>query len=511
MSSTNSKTEGSAPGETFGYWASRIGFILAIIGAMVGTGNIWRFPRMAAWYGGGSFLIAWFIALLVLAIPLLIAEGVLGIKTGHGTILSFGEWLGPKYAWMGLWLLWVNTVIGFYYTVVAGWTLRFTVYSVQGAFSTYKPGLGQQLWNNFIHDPLQVLIYDFIIWIIVAAILVYGTKGIETACKIMIPTLAVILVILAIRAVTLPGAGKGIEYLWAPSASKLGDSNTWLQAFSQSLWSTGAGWGIYLTYVALFSKERGKGPKAENNLNAFLTGFGNNFFSTWAGLAVIPAVAALAPLIGKAAMDVYQSGNTGLTFIWLSEMFSKMTAGSLWGGLFYLGLFFAALSSDIAIMMVPILGTQELFGWTRKKAVTIWIIIGFLASIPSAVSINFLNNQDWVWGLGLLISALFTFYVVSKKWKEALDFTNSISDVKIGMIWSYLIRIVTPILVLVTIVWWIVQSISWYPKTWWSPTETYSVGTVLLQWFIVLAVLIALRPVIARKVEETLKRREEVS
>lgn len=497
--------------EAFGYWTTRVGFIVAIIGAMVGTGNIWRFPRMAAWYGGGAFLIAWFIALVVLSIPLLIAEGVIGTRTRHGTILGFGRWLGPKYAWMGVWLLWVNTAIGFYYAVVAGWTLRYTVIAAAGAFTSYKPGMGEEIWTAFINSPLQVLAFSAIVWITATLILLYGVRGIESVCKVLVPTLAFILFVLAIRAVTLPGAYEGIRYLWAGDLSKLGDARTWLQAFSQSLWSTGAGWGIYLTYVALFSAERGRGTPPENNLNAFLTGFGNNFYSTWAGLAVIPAVAALAPLVGVAAMDVYASGNVGLTFIWLSEMFPMMPASLVWSFLFYLGLFIAALSSHIAIMMVPIVGTQELFGWTRRKAVLTWMTVGFLAGIPSALSIDFLNNQDWVWGLGLLVSGLFTFYVIARKWQEAYEFTNSISDIRVGMWWVYMIRYVTPALVIITLIWWVAQSITWYPETWWDPREVYSVGTVLLQWAVVLAVLIALRPAIARKVEEALKRAGEVA
>ncbi len=496
--------------ETFGSWASRLGFIMAIIGAMVGTGNIWRFPRMAAWYGGGSFLITWFIALLVLSIPLLIAEGVIGISTRHGTILGFGRWLGPKYAWMGLWLMWVNTAIGFYYAVVAGWCLRYVVYALQGVYSTYKPGIGEALWNGFIHNPGLVLLFDVIIWVISCIILLKGARGIEIACKIMMPILAAILIILAARAITLPGAIKGLEYLWAPKASRLVDATTWLQGFSQSLWSTGAGWGIYLTYVALFSHGGRKGAAPENNLNAFLTGFGNNFYSCWAGLAVIPAVAALAPLVGVTPHKVYASGNIGLTFIWLSEMFPKMPAGNVWAFLFYLGLTFAALSSQIAIMMVPILATQELFGWSRARAVLTWMGIGFIISIPSALSINFLSNQDWVWGLGLLISALFTFYVVSRRWRDALEFTNSISDIRIGRWWVYLIRFVTPALVIATLIWWIVQSISWYPTTWWHPFKIYSVGTALLQWAVALAIFIGLSPILSRKVKKVLAERGEL-
>ena len=154
--------------------------------------------------------------------------------------------------------MWCNTAIGFYYAVVAGWCLRYVIYSLQGVFETYVPGMGEKLWNSFVNDPLQTIACTAIIWIIATIVLLKGTRGIQTMCYLLMPLLLAILIVLAIRAVTLPGAWKGIVYYLAPKPEYLANAETWLQAFAQSLWSTGAGWGIYLTYVSLFTKTSGQ-------------------------------------------------------------------------------------------------------------------------------------------------------------------------------------------------------------------------------------------------------------
>jgi len=494
-----SSAGGTSPGDVFGRWKTRLGFIAAIMGMAVGTGNIWRFPRMAAAYGGCSFIIPWVISLVLIAVPLFIAEGVIGIATRHGTIGGFTKWIGPRYAWMGLWMMWVNYAITFYYTVVAGWCLRYAVYALQGAFATYKPGLGQELWDSFVSDPVQTIVFTAAVWVLAYIILVYGTRGIETACKIIMPLLAILLVVLIGRALSLPGAGKGLEYYWIPHADRLANAETWLQGFTQTLWSTGAGWGLYLTYSILFAEKEGKGAKPEINLNAFTTGFGNHSYSLLAGLAVIPAVAALAPLVGVTPEEVYASGNVGLSFIWLAEMFPKLPLSTLWAFIFYLGLTIAALSSLICQVMVVAVNLQEYLGWSRSRVVLLTVLLGFIAGIPSALSVDFLNNQDWVWGLGLLLTSIFTFIAISKKAEESLNFANSISDIKIGRWWIYIIKYVAPAIVIVVLGWWIASGIIAHPADWWNPLIADSIGTVLIQWAVVLAIFVALNNRLARR------------
>jgi NSS family neurotransmitter:Na+ symporter len=481
-------------------WAKRSGFIAAMLGAMIGTGNLWRFPRMAALYGGGSFLIPWIIAMLLVSIPLLIAEGIIGRESSRGTIAGFSKYGRKQNAWLGAWLMGVNWLILAYYAVILGWVFRYIVYGFQGAFSTYIPGKGEALWNSFLGNPLQSIGCLAIGWIIVALILTKGIKkGIEKVNLLMVPLLIVLMIVITIRALTLPGALKGLEYFWLPKKEFLIKPETWLQAFSQSLWSTGAGWGIYLTYSSYLKK------KDDINLNSFITGFGDSSFALIAGLCIIPTVAALAPTLGVSATEVYQSGNVGLTFIWLTEMFSKMPASTLIEILFFLAFFIAALTSMLGIAEVVIRNFRDLFGWKRKEVVILVVGLTFLASLPSAISVNFLNNQDWVWSLALLMSALMTFYVIIKKGTlNARKDANRGSDLQIGKWWEYLIKWVAPLSIICVLGWWFFRTCLWYPKTWWNPTEIYGVGTILLQWSILLLILIVLK----RKIEKKLAIKE---
>lgn len=466
-------------------WATRLGFIFAIIGAMVGSGNIWRFPRMMAMYGGGAFLIPYTIALFTVAIPLLIAEGVIGRETGKSTIFGFAKYVGKKYAWLGAWVAWVNIAIMFYYAVVCGWALAYFTKGLTGIYGTYVAGKGLQIWEAFT-SSYQPLLFAVIVWIFTWYTLARGARGIEKVTGLLVPSLFVILAVIAIRAITLPGAGVGLTYMFKVDSSKLSNAEAWLQAYSQVLWSTGAGWGIYLTYSAYLKKND------DINLNSHITGFGDTSAALLAGLGVITTVAVTAPLLGLNPLDVYAEGNVGLTFIWLTELFPKIPAGALIGTLFFLALFFAAFTSQIAIAEVLIKNIVD-FGIPREKAALYGSIAGFIIGIPAALSLDWLNNQDWVWGVGLLISAI-VFSIIM--WKTGLEknreTANRGSDIKIGKWWDIMIGYVSPISIAIVLLWWLKQSISWYPETWWKPTEVFSAGTVIFQWvlaFIILYVL----------------------
>ncbi len=144
-------------------WGSRWGFIAASIGMAIGTGNVWRFPRVAAANGGGPFIIAWTIALFVWVLPLLMGEMVMGRRTGLGTIGAFRDYMGKKYTWMGTWIAAVCLLIMFYYSVIMGWCVKYFTLAVSGAF---QPGMGteatQAIWNAFTTTPSQTIFFDFI-------------------------------------------------------------------------------------------------------------------------------------------------------------------------------------------------------------------------------------------------------------------------------------------------------------------------------------------------------------
>jgi len=465
---------------TFG---SRLGFIMAAIGMAVGTGNIWRFPRVAAANGGAAFVIALTVAVFVWAVPLLIGEMIMARKTGLGPIGAARDYMGRKFTWVGGWITFVCLGIMFYYSVVAGWTIKYFTLAASGALT--KPGLDTgAAWGAFTSNPAQTILFHLIAMLIGAFVIYKGvTDGIEKFTKIMVPALFVLLVITALRAVTLPGATKGLEYLFNPDLSYLASGKTWLEAFTQAAWSTGAGWGLLMTYAVYTKKEEDLG------VNCFLIGFGDVLVALIAGMAVLPTVFSLSPTV-EVAQEALAAGNNGLTFIYLTGLFNKMPGGMIFASVFFLALAFAALTSLFSMIEVGVLNLQNA-GMSRKKA-TIWTcLVGFLAGVPSAYSLTFLDNQDWVWGVALLISGLLVAvammrYGVEKARTE--DINHPWADLHIGKWWTYCIRLF-PVMFILVFGWWVWQAIGWYPDNWWHPMETFSVGTMVVQWAILFIVL----------------------
>ncbi|MBF8984450.1 sodium-dependent transporter [Lutibacter sp. B2] len=463
-------------------WGSRWGFIAAAMGMAIGTGNIWRFPRVVAANGGGPFIIAWTIALFVWAIPLLMGEMVMGRKTGLGTIGAFRDFVGRKFAWMGTWICVICLAIMFYYSVIMGWCIKYFTLAASG---TFKAGMGTEateaIWNTFTTSPWQTIPLHFISMLIAGVIIYKGVKdGIEKACKIMIPTLFILLIAAAIRSITLPGALKGLEYMFSPRLDMLLDPKIWLAAFTQAAWSTGAGWGFIITY-AVYTKR-----KEDIAGNCMIMGFGNNVGSLIAGLAILPAIFALSPTQAF-TNEILASGNTGLTFIYLAQLFPTMPGGRIIGSIFFLAMAIAALSSLLPMIEVGVRNLMDA-GFSRKKATITIIVMGMLLGIPSAYSLDFLNNQDWVLGIGLLVSGLFVAFALMKYGLESIRtkmINTEWTDFKIGKWWSVCVRLFPVLFVFIT-GWWIWQAISWDPENWWKPFEVYSVGTILFQFVIII-------------------------
>lgn len=466
-------------------FTSRFGLITATIGMAVGAGNIWRFPRLAGQYGG-TFLIPWLLFLFIWSIPLLIVEFAIGRKTQMGTVGAFWK-VNPRFAWMGWFVGFCTTAILFYYAVVSGWSLKYFILSISGQiFKIDHP----VFWKSFTHLNWEALFYHFISISFGVLIIYRGiVHGIEKFSKIIVPSLFILLAIAALRAVTLPGAEAGVHYFFAFDFSKLLDHRIWLDALSQSAWSTGAGWGLLLTY-AIYAQNQ------QNAVgNSFLTGIGNNLASLFAGLAIIPTVFALTPTF-SAAMNTLKAGNQGLAFISLPKLFSQMPAGLFFVSIFFLALFFAAMSSLISMIE---LATRVLmdFGLARKKAV-LWIGgAAFVLGAPSALSLDFFNNQDWVWGLGLLLSGLFFIFIVN--WIGPVNFLKEWLDGSgdkgfAAFLFKLLFRFLMPVQFVLLMGWWFFQSLQWNPKTWWQPFRIFSLGTVMLQWsIIILAGLVAVK------------------
>lgn len=478
-------------------FSSRWALILAALGMAIGTGNIWRFPRILALNGGAVFLIPWIIFLFLWSIPLLMTELAIGKHTRLGLVGAFGKLIGKKYAWMGGFVGFCSMAIMFYYSVVMGWCVKYFVSSLVG-------NLGQtnalEYWNSFVNRPFLPVIFHFIS-ISTGALIIYKgvVQGIEKANKILIPSLIGLMIIISIRALTLPGAVNGLNFFFNPEWKLLLNHEVWLNALSQSAWSTGAGWGLLLTF-AIYTKKN-----EDIVLNSVITGFGNNSASILSGLVFFPAVFALAPQLGvdpKAIISEAGPANTGLTFIWLPELFAKIPMGRVFMPFFFLALSFAALSSLLAMIEMVTRIFMDM-GIVRKKAISIVWVFGFIMGIPSAISMGFFGNQDWAWGIGLMVSGcLFAIAII--KYGVTNFRTNIINatgnDAYVGKWYDYIIKFIIPIEFIILIVWWFWQSVQWTPDTWWNPFGEYTLGTCMFQWAIVIIAFVLLNNKIVSRI-----------
>ena len=324
-------------------FTSRWGMILSVIGIAVGTGNIWRFPRIAATNGGGTFLIPWVAFLFLWGIPLIMAEFAIGKKSRRGAVGSFARMMGNRFAWMGGYVGVVAVGIMFYYSVVAGWCIRYFLLAASGQLLALPDH--SSAWESFIGSQWQPVIFHFAAISICALVVSRGVvSGIERVNRVLVPCLLLMIVVSALRAVTLPGSFRGLVFLFTPDFSELTNAAVWLQALTQNAWDTGAGWGLILTY-AIYMRRQEDVP-----LNAVLIGFGNNSVSLLAGTTVFCTVFALAPGNAQELIRTPGPANTGLTFIWIPQLFAQMPGGSLFAVIFFLALSFAAISSLISMV-----------------------------------------------------------------------------------------------------------------------------------------------------------------
>jgi NSS family neurotransmitter:Na+ symporter len=467
------------------HFSTRWGMLVAMIGMAVGTGNIWRFPRVAATNGGGSFLVAWVVFLLLWSVPLILIEFSMGKATRSGPIGAFARLMGKRYAWMGAWVAWTAIAIMFYYAVVAGWTIRFTLAALTGELRGAEAGA---LWEGFSYTwsavGFQALALALGIFVVAR-----GVRGIEWATRLLIPSLFILVIVLAIRAVTLPGAERGLNFLFTPTWEGLSNPQVWLQALTQNAWDTGAGWGLILTY-AVYMRQR-----EDTALNAFVLGFGNNAVSLLAGIMVLCTVFSIMP---DAASQIVGAGNEGLTFIWVPQLFARMPAGSVFMVLFFAALFFAALTSLISMLELATRVLQDM-GVQRSRAITMIGVLGFVLGIPSALNAGMFANQDFVWGVGLMVSGLFFAIAVLRhgvtKFRESFINTGD-SDIRIGAWWDWAIRLVV-VQALVLIGWWVWQVRAedrWGAFGW---------ANMAVQFAVALAFFLALNGWIARRLRAT--------
>jgi NSS family neurotransmitter:Na+ symporter len=375
-------------------WGSRFGFLMAMLGAMVGAGNIWRFPYVTGQNGGGAFIIAYFVLLLVLAIPGLIAEVGFGRYAGKGVIGAFRKVAKSRgLVGLGVVVLVVNVALMSYYAPVVGWTLYYGVHSLLLTFTSagFAP---EAFWDSFRASAVLSIGTHTAVMGMVAAILYLGIRrGVERLVIYAVPGLVLALGAITIRALTLPGAAEGLAFTFGVDWGKLAVGETWVTALGQVLFSTGLGWGIALT-VGSYLPDYDDIPIG----GGVFTVIGNSSIGILAAFAIFPIVF---------AFDLDPASGANLTFVSLPQVFPQMAGGALWAILFFVGFFLAAFTSAILITEVSVTTLSEETAWSREQTVLgvcggIWLL-----GLPSAYWPGVLGFLDFVFGnFGLPLATL---------------------------------------------------------------------------------------------------------
>ena len=371
-------------------WGSKIGFILAAAGSAVGLGNIWKFPGKAFEGGGGAFLLMYLLIVPLLGMPVMLSELSVGRASQSNVVDAFRK-LGHKgYSWVG-WIGWaVAFVITCYYSHVGGWVLRYVVSYVAEPHNVYGDPLGYfygMLGYNPAAEatfmPWAVIFFAFLFIAICAVVIIKGVEGgIEKFNKVGMPALFVILIILFVRAATLPGAAEGLRYMLSLDWSKV-TPQTFLIALSQAFYSLSLGMSIMVTYGSYLPREE------DIAKNTFLVCTMDTLVAVLAGFIVVPAVfATLGPDgVGKGG---------GFAFVSLAGVFEQMPGGAFFGFLFYLLLLFAALTSTVSLIEGIVAFLIERMNWKRlPTTVGTCVVLFFIGCLYTCSQAAFPLKGIW--------------------------------------------------------------------------------------------------------------------
>ncbi len=352
---------------------STFGFLMASAGSAIGLGNMWKFPYVAGKNGGGIFILVYLIMVLAIGFVCMMGEMVIGRRTKLNPIGAYKK-IAEKFTFVGVIGVVVAFIIVTYYNIIGGWVSRYLFGYITGGGTAINSN-SEAFFTSFITNPSAPIIWTAVFVLLNFFILQGGVeKGIERASKFMMPTLFVLLVIIAIRSVTLPGAAAGIEFLLKPDFSHL-SFDTFSLALGQVFFSLSLGMGIIITYGSYMDKS------TEIEKSAIYVPILDTLAALISGFAILPAVF---------AFGFEPGAGPGLIFITLPQVFESMPMGHLIGTLFFLLVLFAALSSSISLIEVPTSYLIDNFGMSRRKAVIILCVAAFIIAIPESLS-----NGPW--------------------------------------------------------------------------------------------------------------------
>lgn len=425
-------------------WGSKIGFVLAAAGSAVGLGNIWRFPYITGQNGGAAFVVIYVALIFIIGFSVMLAEMAIGRNAQLNAVGSFRKLKGGMWPIVG----WMGVIAGFiilsYYGVIGGWTISYILKSFTGLMDFAAQGEAGQVFGSFVSNIPQVIGWQLVFMFVTILVVYKGIGGgIEKCCRVLMPALFILLLVLIVRSVTLPGAGEGLSFYLKPDFSKM-NAGTFGAALGQAFFSLSLGMGCMITYGSYLGKKETL-PGA-----AVQVCFLDTMVALLAGLVIFPAVFAFGVDAGAGA---------GLTFITLPNVFGQMPGGPIWSGLFFLLLFVAALTSAISLLEVVTAYIIDEIKMPRQKATIIAGILITLLGIPSALGVagiipkfagrDFLDSADFLASnvllpLGGLFIALFVGWVWTDGAKKEVT-NNGSAPFGLYVPWLWVCRLVAPI------------------------------------------------------------------
>lgn len=439
-------------------FSSKMGIIAAAAGSAIGLGNIWKFPYITGRYGGAAFILVYLFCIALIGLPVMLQEFTIGRRSQANAISSFKK-LKPNTPWfLTGWLGFITAfVILSFYGVVAGWTLSYVFSAITNSFAGQDPEALGGMFGALVANPWKPIFFQVIFMTLTAGVILGGVKnGIEKYSKILMPLLLVIVIILDIRAVTLPGAGQGVAFLFQPDFSKLTASAV-MSALGHAFFSLSLGMGTMITYGSYIGKKENLGVTA---LQVTLADTG---IALLAGLAIFPAVF---------AFGIEPGAGPGLVFITLPNVFNQMPGGYIFAIMFFVLLAVAALTSSISILEVVVAYFVEDKGWDRKKSTIIATVaitaLGAFESLTNGAVhltlpllkggvVNYFGFFDWMIELsdlmlpigGFFISIFVGWIMTKKDVDDEITNGGELTHSWVG-IFEVLTKYVAPVLIFIT-------------------------------------------------------------
>lgn len=443
----------SSPRDSF---SSKFGVIAAAAGSAIGLGNIWRFPYETGANGGGAFLIVYLICVVIIGLPVMISEFLIGRSAQRNPFGAF-KLLAPRHPWYLIGLMGVVAafMILAFYTVVAGWTLEYIYQSFLGTLRDKDPIQLKVMFDSFRYDSWRPLLWFIVFISLTGWVVIAGIKnGIEKYTKILMPLLLIMLIAMAAYVLTLPGSFKGIEFLFKPDFSKV-TPQVILKALGQAFFSLSIGMGTLITYGSYIKKKENLPGTAISVAGA------DTFIAIMAGVAIFPAIFSLTDVSN---LDVSRLADEGLVFITLPSILYSIPGGQILSTMFFILLAVAALTSTISVLEVIVTYFAEELKLSRKKATISAVasvsILGVLSVLFTGV-FKFLNftSANILLPLGGLFIVLFVGWYMSKKIARDELSNDGKLKTKVIPIYFFLVKFIAPIAIAIVFIYGIINAL----------------------------------------------------